>query len=200
MTCAAKTKFSKKTLVLALAALFPAGAQAADEANPVTLQEVVVTASRPALGTSSLDGADLAPMRPATSDTASLLRDVPGVSLYGAGGVSSLPALQGLADDRLRIKVDGMDIISACGNHMNPPLSYIDPSNVGSIQVFAGIVQMIPGRRITHASNERRPITLEAKFSAVKGVLSGFENSGAFISLRGSKLAFLSMPRGDKHP
>ena len=30
-------------------------------------------------------------LAPATSDTASLLRDVPGVSLQGAGGVSSLP-------------------------------------------------------------------------------------------------------------
>ena len=84
-------------------------------------------------------------MRAATSDTASLLGDVPGVSLYGAGGVSSLPVIHGLADDRLRIKVDGMDLISACGNHMNPPLSYIDPSNVGSIQVFAGITPVSVG-------------------------------------------------------
>jgi iron complex outermembrane receptor protein len=34
------------------------------------------------------------------------------VSLYGAGGVSSLPSVHGLADDRLRIQVDGMDLIS----------------------------------------------------------------------------------------
>jgi iron complex outermembrane receptor protein len=38
-----------------------------------------------------------------------------------------------------------MDLISACGNHMNPPLSYIDPSNVGSIQVFAGITPVSVG-------------------------------------------------------
>lgn len=74
-----------------------------------------------------------------TSDTATLLSDEPGVSLYRAGGVSSLPAIHGLADDRIRTKVDGMDLISSCANHMNPPLSYIDPANVESIQVFAGI-------------------------------------------------------------
>ena len=34
--------------------------------------------------------------------------------------VSSLPAIHGLADDRLRIKVDGMDLIASCPNHMNP--------------------------------------------------------------------------------
>jgi len=70
-----------------------------------------------------------------TSDTASLLENEPAVSLYRAGGVSSLPVIHGLADDRIRIKVDGMDLISSCANHMNPPLSYIDPTNVENIKV-----------------------------------------------------------------
>jgi iron complex outermembrane receptor protein len=80
-----------------------------------------------------------------TSDTAKLLEDEPGLSLYGAGGVSSLPAIHGMADDRLRIKVDGMDLISACANHMNPALSYIDPANVSSIKVLAGITPVSLG-------------------------------------------------------
>lgn len=50
-------------------------------------------------------------LRPATSDAASLLRDVPGVSLYGAGGVSSLPSIRGLDDDRIRIKVGVQDML-----------------------------------------------------------------------------------------
>lgn len=75
----------------------------------------------------------------ATSDSAALLKNTPGVNLQGAGGVSSLPTMHGMADDRLRIKVDGMDLISACANHMNPPLSYIDPSHVNKATVFAGI-------------------------------------------------------------
>jgi iron complex outermembrane receptor protein len=84
-------------------------------------------------------------MRASTSDTASLLRDVPGVSLAGAGGVSSLPSLRGLADDRVRIKVDGMDLIASCPNHMNPALSYIDPTRVDSIRVYAGITPVSVG-------------------------------------------------------
>ena len=72
----------------------------------------------------------IVPARARTSDTASLLANIPGVSLYGNGGVSSLPAIHGMADDQVRVKVDGMDLISACANHMNPPLSYLDPSNV----------------------------------------------------------------------
>ncbi|OGR02126.1 MAG: TonB-dependent receptor [Deltaproteobacteria bacterium RIFOXYD12_FULL_53_23] len=97
------------------------------------------------LNTTFVDGADLRTLRPATSDAVSLLRDTPGVSLSSAGGVSSLPVIHGMADDRVRVRVDGMDLISACANHMNPALSYIDPSNVDSIQVFAGITPVSVG-------------------------------------------------------
>ncbi|MBC2730028.1 MAG: TonB-dependent receptor [Thiobacillus sp.] len=97
------------------------------------------------LNSVTLDAASLQPMHAATSDTASLLRDVPGLNLQGAGGVSSLPSIRGLGDDRLRIKVDGMDLIASCPNHMNPALSYIDPTRVDAIKVFAGITPVSVG-------------------------------------------------------
>lgn len=122
--------------------LLPAGASA-DE--PVPLMTIEVAGTREVVAPLGFDVKNLPSLRTTTGDTAGLFRDVPGVSLYGAGGVSSLPAIRGLADDRLRIKVDGMDLISACGNHMNPPLSYIDPSNVGSATVFAGITPVSVG-------------------------------------------------------
>ncbi len=114
--------------------------------NP-ELENVLVTEPplNAQLATSQLDAVELAARRAATNDAASLLKGLPGVSLFGAGGVSSLPVLRGLGDDRLRIKVDGMDLISACGNHMNPALSYIDPANVDSLQVFAGITPVSLG-------------------------------------------------------
>ncbi|MDO9635625.1 MAG: TonB-dependent receptor plug domain-containing protein, partial [Thiobacillus sp.] len=93
----------------------------------------------------TLDAAALLPLRAATPDTASLLRDLPGISLIGAGGVSSLPSIHGLADDRLRIKVDGMDLVASCPNHMNPALSYIDPSRVDQITVYAGVTPVSVG-------------------------------------------------------
>jgi iron complex outermembrane receptor protein len=61
------------------------------------------------------------------------------MSLYGAGGISSLPVIHGLADDRIRIEVNGMGLMSACPNHMNSAMSYIDPSNVYNIKVFSGV-------------------------------------------------------------
>ncbi len=106
-----------------------------------TMSEVVVEASRIflPLNASYIDKADIQSRLAYSSDTADLLDGVPGVSLYGAGGISGLPAIHGMADDRLRIKVDGMDLISSCPNHMNSPLSYIHPTQVGSITVLAGI-------------------------------------------------------------
>jgi iron complex outermembrane receptor protein len=112
------------------------------------LDDVVVSAARPGwrgLSLSKIDPEKLARLAPATSDTATLLRDVPGVSLYGAGGVSSLPVIHGLADDRLRTQVDGMDLIAACPNHMNSALSYIDPTAVESIKVYAGVTPVSVG-------------------------------------------------------
>ena len=44
---------------------------------------------------------------------------MPGVSLNSAGGISSLPAIRGLADDRLRIKIDGMDLVKPRNDRVN---------------------------------------------------------------------------------
>ena len=112
------------------------------------LDEIVVTAQRPASQplnavTLSTDALDL--RRHATSDTADLLRNVPGVGLQGAGGISSLPVIHGLADDRVRTQVDGVSLMAACPNHMNPALSYIDPSQVSRVNVYAGITPVSVG-------------------------------------------------------
>ncbi|MFZ1246107.1 MAG: TonB-dependent receptor [Azonexus sp.] len=138
-----------RPLAAAMAVAFSSSAcwQSAIAQSGQVLDDVVVTAKKPeALPESTaLAPKDMAPMRAASSDSANLLRDVPGVYLQSAGGVSSLPSIHGLADDRLRIQVDGMDLISACANHMNPPLSYIDPTNVDSARVYAGISPVSAG-------------------------------------------------------
>jgi len=134
-----------RPLAAAMAVAFSSAAWAQQPAS--RLDDVVVSDSRlrPTPEPATLDSRSMAPQRAATSDAASLLRDVPGVSLYGAGAVSSLPAINGLADDRLRIKVDGMDLIASCPNHMNPALSYVDPSNLESLTVYAGIAPVSLG-------------------------------------------------------
>lgn len=87
----------------------------------------------------SLSGIQFNQSRVSTNNTAAMLLNIPGVSMYTNGGVSGLTAIHGLADDRVAVKVDGMDLLASCPNHMNSPLSYISPSNVGSIKVVTGL-------------------------------------------------------------
>ena len=136
----------RRALLATLIATIAHGTAVAEEAQ---LPTISITASplveTQTLSTTVVGEEKLESLQSTTSDTASLLKGIPGLNIQGAGGVSGLPVIRGLADDRLRIKVDGMDLISACGNHMNPALSYIDPSNVGSATVFAGITPVSVG-------------------------------------------------------
>ncbi len=129
-------------LSVALSAALSSGAWAQQVPQ---LPDVNIQADRPERSGNWMDEAQIARRRAYTSDSARLLEDSPGVSLYTAGGVSSLPVINGLADDRLRIKVDGMDLIASCPNHMNSPLSYVDPTQVESVQVYPGVTPVSLG-------------------------------------------------------
>lgn len=102
----------------------------------------------PALGSApdaALSTEQIARDRYRSGDTAALLRGLPGVAVSGGSGLAGLPVVRGLGDDRLRIKVDGMDLVSACPNHMTAPLSYIDPTAVAKAEVYAGIAPVSLG-------------------------------------------------------
>ena len=135
-----------RSFVLTLSCVLGVSAYAADPATG-SPDDIVVTAKKArAMPTPTEPAvADLEAARAAASDTAGLLKDVPGVSLYGAGGVSSLPAIHGMADDRVRTQLDGMDLTATCPNHMNPVLSYVDPSRVSAVQVYAGVTPVSVG-------------------------------------------------------
>jgi iron complex outermembrane receptor protein len=84
-----------------------------------------------------LGGADaLAAGQISSSDTSSLLS---GVDSAQAGGVSGLPMIHGLGDDRIRTLINGVPVAAACPMHMNPPLSTIDPSVVARIEILPGV-------------------------------------------------------------
>ena len=79
-----------------------------------------------------------------TGDASEHLRKQ-GVDFASAGGISSLPILHGMNDDRIKLLIDGATITSACGNHMNPALSYMDSSRVSVAEVIAGITPVSQG-------------------------------------------------------
>ncbi len=181
-------KASKKPIAIAIACALggvwqESTAQTA-AAEPATLDPVVIRGGRvePAPAPAGvLDDKSLVPMRARTSDTADLLRNVPGVNLQGAGGVSSMPVINGLAGDRVRIQVDGMDLIASCPNHMNPPLSYLDPTGVASLKVYAGVSPVSAGG--DSIAGSIIATTREPEFAAagegplLKGEIGGFYRS-----------------------
>lgn len=122
------------SLVLASAFSLPTFAQVAP-VHPVVLPEIKVVATPDDERNHSV----------AASDASVLLSEQPGYSVAAGGGVSGLPVANGMADDRLKVSIDGMEITSACGNHMNGPLSYIAPQQVGAIKLMAGITPVSVG-------------------------------------------------------
>jgi iron complex outermembrane receptor protein len=78
-------------------------------------------------------------------NTAELLGDLAGVSLRQNGEFAAVPLLHGMGDERTNLVVNGMTVSASCPNHMNPPLSYIDPSNVAKVTVMAGITPVSMG-------------------------------------------------------
>ena len=173
------TRFYLKPLAIIFSAL-PLAAIAQEN----QLNEIVINASKiiPApLNTSRLNAEDIAWRKSYTSDTANLLGDIPGVSLNSAGGVSSLPVIHGMSDDRLNVQVNGMGLMSACPNHMNSPLSYIDPTNVSNVTVFAGVIPVSAGGDSiggTILVNSTQPVfATPDQGTLIKGELGAFYRS-----------------------
>ncbi len=136
----------RRAAVVVAASVIASAHSVATPAQPVVappgIEKVIVSGTRIEAMPSPagvVTGARLDALRAGSSATANLLREVPGLGLRAAGGVSSLPAIHGLADDRLRTLVDGVDLVSSCANHMNPPLSSLPAPTVGTVRVYAGI-------------------------------------------------------------
>jgi iron complex outermembrane receptor protein len=137
---------ARLTPIAALLTVYGSQGLAADDVT--TIGEILVTGALDVPSDSAsftLGARDIARKRSRTSDTASLLAELPGVSTYAAGGVSSLPVIRGLADERLRTQVNGMDLVASCPNHMNSPLSYIAPAAVELVEVYSGVTPVSVG-------------------------------------------------------
>ncbi len=97
------------------------------------------------LTSSTLTSSQMSKWRTKSDDTAQMMWSIPGGSAYQTGGISGLPVINGLADDRVNTLINGVPIPSACSNHMNPPLSYLTPFSVGDFTAIAGITPVSKG-------------------------------------------------------
>lgn len=145
--CGPRSLLTTTCALFALTLGLPAAAlaQAAIELPPVPVDTVQDQATDAPFGGGVLAGDDLKKRKSTAAGTADLLKDIPGLSLYTNGGQSALPVMHGLADDRNKVLVDGMPITSSCPNHMNPALSFIEPSAVARVEAIAGITPVSQG-------------------------------------------------------
>ena len=134
--------YSKNAIVLTLFSL----SSIAIAEPSINLPKISVEESKELpFGDTSLDLDLIATKKNLNIDTGDILNNFLGTNSIKNGGFSSLPLLQGLSDDRIKVKIDGLDIISSCANHMNPPLSYTSPANINDIDVLAGLSSVSQG-------------------------------------------------------
>jgi iron complex outermembrane receptor protein len=61
------------------------------------------------------------------------------------GAQTGIVQLHGLFNERVKVRVDGMEITPPCPNHMDPPLHYAPIDSLDSLQVIAGITPVSQG-------------------------------------------------------
>ncbi|MFS8038176.1 TonB-dependent receptor [Xanthobacter sp. AM11] len=189
--------FSPAFAALCLAPLLPVCA-AAQSSGPgtVSLPTVTVRSDMPAAAgtgagadeggsftpadTSDISGAQAQNATLWTSDSGSLISRIPGGAAWGAGGVSSLPAVNGMGADRVQVAVNGMLFGVACPNEMNPPFSFVNPAMIASARVYTATAPVSAGGDYTGARVDvsvAPPQFTKGDAPTISGFVSGFYRS-----------------------
>jgi iron complex outermembrane receptor protein len=135
---------TRKPIAAAIAALFAQSAGQAAAQTATALPSITVTASEGAI-VDILDQESVRRLRQGAMEAAALLAQTPGVAGLAGGPASTLPVIRGLADERLRVTLDGADLTATCPNHMNVPLSYVAPEAIESVAVYPSITPVSVG-------------------------------------------------------
>lgn len=162
--------------LLALAPTLPAHAQEAQTLPPVVVSQPTDGDSSPA----TISAEEAAAATLFTSNSANLITRVPGGAVWGAGGVSALPAVNGMGADRVQVAINGMIFSPACPNEMNPPMSFLNPTMISSMRVYQGTAPVSVGGDFTGAKAD---ITVAPpRFTQGEGLTTSVEVSGFYRS------------------
>ena len=96
-------------------------------------------------------------------DGASLLKEIPNMSLMRRGQQSSDPAFRGLGGSRLTVTANDQMLYGGCGIRNDTPTSYINPQSYDELIVTKGPQTVLKGPGLVAGSVEfvRRPRTYE---------------------------------------
>lgn len=130
----------KKILASLVPVLMAAQAAYAEELAPV-----LVTDTSEEQESNQINKQQIDEQSASATDLVDIIADSPSVSVNQAGGVSGFPVIRGIADNRLNVQVDGMQLVASCPNHMNTPLSYVSPAQAESVEIYPGITPVSVG-------------------------------------------------------
>ncbi|MBI5685341.1 MAG: TonB-dependent receptor [Verrucomicrobia bacterium] len=109
-------------------------------------REPALTETEAAVAPLTTRNVDISPeAKGRVTDSAGLLRNVPGTAVIRNGPQTGIVQLHGMHNDRVKILVDGMTITPACPNHMDPPLHAINVPNVAAMTVMSGVTPVSLG-------------------------------------------------------
>jgi iron complex outermembrane recepter protein len=130
-----------KVFVFAFATMFIIGAsltialgQETDSLPVSVLPDLIVTGTK-----STTDPVQGFYRNEGSSSTEEFLKKLSGVSLIRRGAYGEDPIIRGLGNGQINLTVDGMRMFSACTDRMDPVTSYLDATNLSSVDGITDI-------------------------------------------------------------
>lgn len=135
-------EYQRHALWAALSLTLPGLATADDTFR---LPDIIVTAPTPltTTGTTRIDTEALSTDN--SQDIANWLQQAAGAAIVRNGQQTGIVQIHGLFNERVKIKIDGMEITPACPNHMDPPLHYAPLNSLAQLDIIAGITAVSQG-------------------------------------------------------
>lgn len=165
----------RKGIALAIGLGF--AAQAGAEEAVYELPSITVTAPFAAVA---------APLReiPDALDSSSFVNLDPAGAVRSNGQLTGIAGIRGQFGDRVKVLVDGAEITPACPNHMDPPLHYISPSEVGEMEVLPGTDSVAFSGDSTGGTiiARRKPLSFDRSPVFTVGGVVAEENRRGYVS------------------
>ena len=124
-----------------------------------------------------------------SNTTEDILARMPGVFLIRRGSYGMEPMLRGYSAGQMNLTLDGMKIVGACTDKMDPVTIYVEPVNLQGLQVSTGVSGAGMGSSLGGGMN----MTLkEAEFLCSPRPFTGFSSSFATVNRGTTNSAFFN--------
>ncbi|KAA3639730.1 MAG: TonB-dependent receptor [Proteobacteria bacterium] len=128
------------------------------------------------------------------SDTAEVLKKMPGAYVNRNGSLSGIAQYRGLFGDRVNITNNGHQVLSSCSNAMDAPMSHVPAAQVDAVVLYRGISPVSQGMETIGGSID----VISKKIATRDSALSGELNLG-YNSVNDGVLGGLNLAAQDGH-